>query len=420
MQRRRSAQLEVLLSRGGPGPAACWEWCRLATASGVRAPPGLVGALFDFVRDKDWAGTAEAVFGARLAWLRGLDGTAPWQPDAADWTSPDLLRRVAALGVIRADPAAGREALASVWKGEPADARARLLAALRTGLGGDDEPFLEERLDDRSVQVRAEAVRLLTDLPGSRWAGRMQARAAAAVQLKRGGFFSRDAMTVTLPVQDDAARRDGLDAKGAAGPGAVLLGQLAAAAPLASWDGAAPERWIKLALAGEWAEALVPGWAAAAVRERDAAWLAALLDALPAVPNAKSWIAQTLGTLAPALPAAELERAMLSALRGGLQQPGSLMQACVHDWSPGFTRGVLDWLAAKPATGDASRDFSLHYAMKGILDLLAAHGDVNAAGRLSEMQAGLPELAVSNVRRAFDDAAATLRFRQAMHQELAR
>lgn len=419
-----ASQLEVLLTHGGfhgnAGPAVCQEWCGLAVAAGVRAPPGLAGALFNLVRTKPWADEVEAVFGARLSWLRGLDGAAPPEPDVADWSSPDLPRRVAALRLMRvADPAAAHAALAAAWQAEPADARARLLAALPAGLCMDDEPFLEGCLDDRSMQVRAEAARLLAGLPGSRWAARMRARAAAAVQVRPGGILSRDALAVTLPSGDDAARRDRLDAKGAPGSGAALLHQLAAAAPLASWDGPPPDRWVKLALAGDWAAALVPGWAAAAARERNGAWLTALLDALTDVPKPLPWIAQALHAIAPALPVAELERAALSTLRGGPQQLGSLLQACAHRWSLGFTRAVLDWVASKPSVS-AGTDHALHNAMRSALDLLAIRGSVDAAGWLAAIQAGLPDGAAPTLRRALDDAAATLRFRLAMHQEFAR
>ncbi len=415
-----AGRLELVLSGRGPQKQVCREWCRLATTAGVRVPAGLAVRLYAYTKGLDWAGEAGVVLGGRLPWLRGLDGVVVPEPAASDWSSPDLPRRVAALRLMRADPGEARASLAAVWASEPADARARLLAALGTGLCGNDEPFLEERLDDRSVQVRTEAVRLLSDLSGSRWSIRMQARARAAVQFRPGGFLSRDAMTVVLPEPDDAARRDGLDAKGAAGPGGVLLGQLAAAAPLASWAGPPPERWIKLALAGDWAETLVQGWSAAAARERDPAWLAALLSALMVVPKPKPWVAQALQTIAPAMPAKDLERAVLTALHDSPQQLGSLLAACIHAWSPAFTRAAMDWLAAKPAVNDAGAVLSQHYAMKSILDLLAIHGDPEAAGRLSAMQAALPEKAVPMLRRAFDEAAATLTFRRAMHQEFAR
>ncbi len=125
-------------------------------------------------------------------------------------------------------------------------------------------------------------------------------------------------------------------------------------------------------------------------------------------------------TIAPAIPPKDLERAVLTALHHGPQQLGSLLAACIHAWSPAFTRAALDWLAAKPAVNEAGAVLSHHYAMKSVLDLLAFHGDPEAAGRMSAMQAGLPDGTVPMLRRTFDDAAATLMFRRAMHQEFAR
>jgi len=416
-----AAQLESILSASGPRTGVCREWCRLAAAAGVCAPPGLAGALFTATRRMDWVAEADRVLGGRLPLFLGRDGAAAG-PSTADWTSPDLPRRVAALRLMRADPAAGRAALAAVWKDEAADARAAVLAALEAGLGGDDEPFLEERLDDRSGKVRAEAARLLARVPGSRWQERMRARAAAAVQFRPGGLLSRDAMTVTLPAPDDASRRDGLDAKGA-GAGAALLRQLAMSAPLSSWMGGTPARWIRLAMAGDWAEALVPGWTDAAARERDAIWLAALLDTLLRYPNSKPWTVPALQAVAAALPAPELEAAVLAAMRGGQPSPPALLQACRHDWSANLTRAVLGWAekcAAVDAAPGRAPDYAQSHAISAFLDLLADHGDPQAAGPLSAAQADLPEGAPPLVRRAFDEAAATLRFRQAMHQEFAR
>ena len=414
-----AAQLESILSNDVLQKPLCREWCGLAAAAGVRAPAGLAGALFALTRRLDWAGEADRVLGGRLA----LFGGSAAADDAEDWTGTDLPRRVAALRRMRADPAAGREALAAAWKDEGADARAALLGALETGLGAGDEAVLEGCLDDRSAKVRGEAVRLLALLAGSRWRARMQARARAAVQFRPGGLLSRDQMTVVLPVQDDAARRDGLDAKGAAGPGAVLLRQLTAAAPLSSWAGGTPARWIKQAMAGEWASALVPGWADAAARERDGSWLAALLDALLHHPNPKPWTGPALQAVAEALPPPELEAAVLTAMRGGLAPPPSLLQACAHDWSPELTRAILAWAARGAARGVPAGqvpDFAASYAVKAALDLLALHGHPDAAGPLSEAQAGVPEEAQPVLRRAFDAAAATLSFRQSMHQEFAR
>ncbi len=410
-----AAQLEAILSNASPQKALCREWCGLAAAAGVRAPAGLAGALFDLTRKLEWAGEADRVLGGRLVLLGG--GEAGARGDAADWAGADLPRRAAALRRMRADgPGAGRDALVAVWKAEAADARAALLAALETGLGGADEAFLEGCLDDRSVKVRAEAVRLLALLPGSGWRARMAARARGAVVFRAGGLLSRDAMTVTLPVQDDAARRDGLDAKGA-GAGAALLRQLAAAAPLESWAGGTPARWIKLALAGEWAEALVPGWADAAARERDAAWLTALLDAL--MRHSKPWTGPALRAVASALPAPELEAAVLAAMRGRTPMP-ALLQECRHRWSPALTRAVLTWAARSADAAGKAPDYSMAAAIKFLLDMLAEHGDPDAAGPLAAAQAGVPEGALPMLRRAFDDAAATLRFRRDMHQEFAR
>src|SRR5215207_2123584 len=85
-----------------------------------------------------------------------------------------------------------------------------------TGLSGDDEPFLERALDDKSKGVRTTAARLLSRLPTSAYATRAVARAdtiLVAYQRPSGFGLSRRArsggLTVEPPsVEDEGWKRD--------------------------------------------------------------------------------------------------------------------------------------------------------------------------------------------------------------------
>ena len=416
---KAAALLEAILSPS-PQPALCQEWCRLAAAAGVCAPPGLTALLFEYTRQWKFDAEADPVLGARLpfwlAWRRSLDGTSLPDTIEADWSDPDLSRRADALRRMRADPAAGRAALMAVWKTEPADARARLLSALCIGLSEDDEPFLEDALDDRSSRVRSEAADLLKHLPASRWAARMATRAKAAVQFRPGRLLSRDTLAVSLPVPDDAARRDGLDAKGA-GAGTALLRQLVAAAPLSTWDGPAPDRWIRAAMAGDWAELLVVNWAKLAARLDDMAWLRAVLAVLKDTPKQPPWTGVALASIMPALPPAEQENAILFELHNGPRPTPVLLRWYNHGWSSSLTAAVLEWLAKADARGS---DRSVQHEIASALISLATRGQVASAKRLAVMAARLPEDTVPQLRDAFDTAVTTLSLRHAMHQEFRR
>ena len=102
------------------------------------------------------------------------------------------------------------------------------------GLGPDDEPFLERRLDDRARSVREDAAELLDRLPGSARAARMADRLRPL--LTTHGTL-RKHLEVELPDDPDAAAvRDGLVDPG---PGvskrACWLEQIVAGAPLEVW-----------------------------------------------------------------------------------------------------------------------------------------------------------------------------------------
>ena len=84
-------------------------------------------------------------------------------------------------GALRAEaPASALELLTASWATEPSTTRAAFVAAMSTGLGADDEDFLEAVLDDSRKDVRAAAAALLRGLPGSRRAARLRRLALAA------------------------------------------------------------------------------------------------------------------------------------------------------------------------------------------------------------------------------------------------
>ncbi|MHA3772916.1 DUF5691 domain-containing protein [Verrucomicrobiota bacterium sgz303538] len=267
------------------------EWLRTVAEAGRRVPPELLPALLDKAKqDRELRPLITATGGKRAAWLSTQSEA--WSfgvGDAPDlWETGTRDQRVAVLRALRErDAAEARAKVQSVWKSEPADTRAAFLSAFEIGLSMDDEPFLEETLDDRSKEVRRVCVDLLSRLPESRLVARMTARATPLLIFKPGKLLSRAALEVLLPTEPDPAGiRDGLDPKafGAQkkfGEKAVLLILILASVPPQHWSdafGLEPSKILKLTEKDEFARALVTGWSWAAIRFQDARWAEAILD----------------------------------------------------------------------------------------------------------------------------------------------
>jgi hypothetical protein len=150
-----------------------------------------------------------------------------------------------------------------------------------------DEPFLEERLDDRSISVRRAAADLLANLATSRLSLRMQARLLPLLRLESKGLLRHtEVLEVMLPEGADAAmQRDGIRPKagGQGGAKALLLAQMLALVPPSMWSrefSRSPQELLAAAAASDWKEWLRTAWIEAAARHGDREWARALVQAL--------------------------------------------------------------------------------------------------------------------------------------------
>ncbi|MET9368406.1 DUF5691 domain-containing protein [Streptomyces griseoflavus] len=422
------------------------QWLAVANARGFAPPPALLPALLDAARGRtDLRPSALRFAGPRALWLARLNpdwrfalrsapggGTSvPARHDTGGirrlWQEGLFAERVAVLGALRSrEPAAARDLLASTWATERAEDRLMFLDSLRTGLGPDDEPFLEQALADRSRNVRATAAELLSALPGSALARRMAVRAGACVAVDR----TRDTpvIVVEAPHECDAhMERDGVVAKAPAGRGerSWWFGQLAEAAPLASWSrrlgGRTPREIVALPVADDWRSELHAAWCRAAVRQRDPAWSRALLGE-PSAPEAGgpgavslAERAKLLGTLGPA------ERAEWVAgfiETHGLSEAFQLLGVCAVPWAAPLGRAVVDALNIARDAGSYPWSFS------GVMGLAERCLDPSEAGRLDALLAvpDEPEDASPGAggywSEAFQRLVTTLRLRAAMLAEL--
>ncbi|MFD6907707.1 DUF5691 domain-containing protein [Streptomyces sp. NPDC060077] len=422
------------------------QWLAAANARGFAPPPDALPALLDAARGRtDLRPAALRFAGPRALWLARLNpdwrfalrstpgGGAPF-PSPRDmdgirrlWQEGLFAERVALLSALRSrEPAAARELLAATWATERAEDRLMFLDSLRTGIGPDDEPFLEQALADRSRNVRATAAELLSALPGSALAERMAVRAGACVAVDR----TRDvpAITVEAPHECDAGmERDGVVAKAPAGRGerSWWFGQLVESAPLGSWSrrlgGRTPREIVALPVADDWQNELHAAWCRAAVRQRDAAWSRALLGE-PSAPEAGGPGAVSLAERAKLLGMLNgAERAEWVAgfiEKHGLSEAFQLLGVCAVPWAAPVGRAVVDALNIARDAGSYPWSFS------GVMGLAERCLDPSEAGRLDALLAvpDEPENASPGAggywSEAFQRLVTTLRLRAAMLAEL--
>ncbi|MPY64605.1 DUF5691 domain-containing protein [Streptomyces spongiae] len=422
------------------------QWLALANARGFAAPPEALPTLLDTARGRtDLRPAALAFAGPRALWLARLNqdwrfalratpggGAELPGPEETDrirrlWQEGLFAERVALLTGVRAqEPAAARELLETTWATERAEDRLMFLDSLRTGLGADDEPFLERALTDRSRNVRATAAELLSALPGSALAARMADRAGACVAVDR----MRDvpAIVVEAPHECDAGmERDGVVAKAPAGRGerSWWLGQLVEAAPLAVWSarlgGRTAEEIVGLPVADDWQGELHAAWCRAAVRQRDADWSGALLGSPSAAgaagPGAVSLAerAKLLATLG-AGERAEWVAAFIAT--HGLTEAFQLLGVCAVPWAPALGGAVVDALNIARDAGSYPWSFS------GVMGLAERCLSPTEAARLDALTATPEEEENASPgaggywSEAFQRLVTTLRLRAAMEEEL--
>ncbi|MER6916983.1 DUF5691 domain-containing protein [Streptomyces sp. NPDC000594] len=422
------------------------QWLTTAQEQGYRAPSALLPAVLDAARARtDLRPHALAFAGARALWLarfnpewrfalRGASGGGVALPELSEpekvralWEEGLFAERVALLTAVRGqDPAGGLALLTGSWGTERAEDRLMFLDALRTGLSRADEPFLETALGDRSRNVRATAAELLAALPESALAARMAERAVSCVAPDREGDGA--AIAVEAPHSCDAEmQRDGVAATPPAGRGkrSWWLGQLVAAAPLATWThrfgGRSPEEIVALPVADGWREELHTAWCRAAVRQGDAPWSRALLGPAGVPPES--------GTGTPSL-AARAE--LLAALPGderahwvaefiaahGLSEAFQLLGVCPVPWSRPLGHAVVDAL-------DMARDAgSYPWSFSGVMGLAERCLHPSAVDRLEPLTAARAESEDTSPgadgywSEAFQRLVSTLRLRDAMHREL--
>lgn len=267
------------------------EWLDTFASSGWSLPHRWLPELLDLARQRSEL---------RVRILNLLDARGHWliaqNPDWQDlfvprdedalmerWQSSPRHVRLTLLEHTRCrDQALSRRLLASTWSEDAYRDRAAFLAVLSNALGLDDEPFLEQALDDGRKEVRLVAADLLARLAGSELVSRVRERLSRLISLERARL-GRDKLQVALPESCEPDMvRDGVLPKHPDGLGerAWWLLQMLAVVPPATWSeslGKSPAELVSLAAKTEYEAVLLEGWGRAAARHGDGAWAEALL-----------------------------------------------------------------------------------------------------------------------------------------------
>jgi len=348
------------------------EWLAAAERAGYRVPARLLPELLERGRGD----RALRPFIARTTGRRGL-WLALQNPDWAYLATEDVPassetdgvwevgtrgQRVAYLTRLRGtDPAAAREALAATWAGEPAADRTAFLSAFETGLGPEDEEFLEQALDDRAKDVRAVAADLLARLPGSGYGRRMAERARACLRPERRTVRGRTQVWISVEPpagHDTGMARDGIPfhAAGSFAPAqlgsnpvgtrAGWLREIIARTSTGTWTdlfGGTAMEVVCLPIADDYAKDVHLGWARAAVRQHDATWARALLKGGVVVDEVEA-----LADLLTVLPDTERDAATADLLRWAGDQTGLLrmLERIPGPWIGGLADIVLSALSS--------------------------------------------------------------------------
>lgn len=416
------------------------EWCQAARQGGWHAPPECLPDLLDGAAQMAPAErrTLREVVGPRGLWLAAQnpawkDIFALRELDEQDWHNGTTLERRDFLLRLRGqDPSRARELLMETWEQESPEDRAGFLETLVVGLSLEDEPFLEQGLDDRRKPVRQQAADLLARLPASGLCRRMQERVFRLVTWRPGGKgllkLKKPALEVELPdITDKSLLRDGADPRkaGKMGEKASALANMVAAVPLGAWEKleANREALLDAALASEFAVSFALGFATAAIRRQNAAWATALLERAALIQDKLGAAGQNTFDATVLLQCLEPEARERFIERFAAQSWGGkhkdsvydFLLACDHTWSEAFSRFAFKVIQQHFISHPGN-----YMLRRPITEVFARRLSPAMAERAGE---GWPEK--SNRFTAGDEEmvcqlTAILQFRNQMHKELSR
>jgi hypothetical protein len=296
-----------------------------------------------------------ACMGARGKWLVQWNEAWQWsahisQDDA--WENGSLAERKVALTMTREqDPARGLSLLVEAWPRENAATRAELLECLKTGVGEEVLPWLEQLMQEKSVKVRDAAMSLLKTIPQSTLLQRYWTFLKASINIEQGkgllGFGTKYTLTIHPPPHDPANPIPGIDPlsgnKGISDE-LYIVSQCISHIPPHFWT----EHYLKditvfleFFRKNDKYRLLLPAFGHAAVTFRNDEWLRTIIqmDESTFYPEAVF-----------ALPQREVEKYFMGFLQHDGEAPRifQMLEHLKEEWSVNFTRELFKYTARNP------------------------------------------------------------------------
>ena len=233
------------------------------------------------------------------------------------WKNGSLEARKNLLKELRqSEPEKGRSQLQNIWSKERAQERASLLEVLEIRLSLDDEPFLEDALEDRSKLVRDVAARLLAQIPESKLVQRMIERVRPLLSLDSKGIEVVLPQNCTLEMT-----QDGIDESKyipSLGEKASLLLQMLSCVPPSIWSDdweKTPDELIIIIKNSKWEKLFLEAWITATIRSKDTAWAEAVLKISSKLYKKLSNIDELIIKLLKLLPESQVQELILNVLQ---------------------------------------------------------------------------------------------------------
>ena len=331
------------------------EWLKLlAETKKVVSPKYLHELLTLGKRNNHLRKDILPVLGKRGIWLAGLNPD--WNYVSGEntdkiWKNGSLEAKKNLLKELRqSEPKKGREQLQNIWSKERAQERSILLEALEVSINVDDEPFLEDALDDRSKLVRDVAARLLAQIPESKLVKRMIERVRPLLSLDSKGI------EVELPKKCTVEMtQDGIDESKyipSLGEKASLLLQMLACIPPSIWSNdwkRKPIELIKIVEGSKWEKLFLEAWITATVRSKDIVWAEALLKSSVRLYKNLNHIDNSIINFLKILPCSQVESLILEVLQQSSNIPPfnsaspayPLLIHTAHIWNEEISREVI-------------------------------------------------------------------------------
>jgi len=270
----------------------------------------------------------------------------------ADWDTAKADDRLAIIHRLREmDSNLAVSLLIRSWKSETASNRQAMLSLLEPHLSSEDAPILEIAFVDKSVEVRREAVRLLSKLPLSIVRKKAIELAESSIQLKTR-IFGGSEITLALPhaydpewshyaIEETSYIKD-------IGDRAWWLVQWLGLVPPDYWSnkfGMTPSELLAAAQLSDWADALRLGWSKGAKLTNNHQWNYVLLKYWVTAADSRTSITNLVPRVGDLGPLAE---ALLSEILDAVSLPlhdrhpaTALLRQYTGPWSEEFSRKVL-------------------------------------------------------------------------------